>query len=83
VLGSTSLTTLADPEWVYTSGLGWAPGDVDGAMPQLIWSADEDWCLAIEVDAPYTVVGGSADLVRALLSTPGVEGHAIRDPDYV
>lgn len=82
VLGSTTLTDLADPEWVYASGLGWAPEGIGGTMPQLIWPADEAWCVSIEVDAPYTVVAGSVEFVRALLSASSVEGHAIREPDY-
>ncbi|NEN04347.1 hypothetical protein G3T36_00535 [Diaminobutyricibacter tongyongensis] len=82
VLGSTSLHDLAQPDWPYRSGLGWALGDLDGIMPQLIWPADQTWCLSIEVDAPYTVIAGPRELIRDLLAIPGVEGHAIREPRY-
>lgn len=79
-LGSTTLVDLAKAEWPFRSGLGWVQGDLGGTMPQLIWPADETWCISIEVDAPYTVVAGPHELVRALLALPGVEGHAIREP---
>ncbi|WP_426516114.1 hypothetical protein ACPPVQ_15935 [Diaminobutyricibacter sp. McL0618] len=81
-LGSTSLDELARPDWPHHAGLGWAPDDETGIMPQLIWPADETWCLSIEVDAPYTVVAGPRELVRELLALPGIEGQAIREPRY-
>lgn len=34
--------------------------------PNLIWPADQSWFLATEVDATFTVVGGSATLVDAV-----------------
>jgi len=80
VLGSTSLDALAQPDWPYRAGLGWTAGDVNGIMPQLIWPADEAWCLSIEVDAPYTVVAGPRELIRDILALPEVEGQAIREP---
>lgn len=82
VLGSTSLDALARPDWPYGAGLGWVPGDIDGIMPQLIWPADEAWCLSIEVDAPYTVVAGPRELIREILALPGVEGQTMQEPHY-
>ena len=81
-LGSTSLDELAQPDWPHRAGLGWAPDDAMGIMPQLIWPADETWCLSIEVDAPFTVVAGPLELVRGLLALPGIEGQAIGEPRY-
>ena len=81
-LGATNLDELARPDWPRRAGLGWAPDDETGIMPQLIWPADETWCLSIEVDAPYTVVAGPRELVRELLTLDGIEGHSIREPRY-
>ncbi|HYM49894.1 MAG TPA: hypothetical protein VET65_04900, partial [Candidatus Limnocylindrales bacterium] len=52
----------SDPELV-----AWDDG------PNLWWPGDRAWCVASEIDFPYTYVGGSAALVEAILAHPGIE----------
>lgn len=36
--------------------------------PNLFWSADHAWFVATEIDVPWTGIGGSAELIRDLMS---------------
>lgn len=49
--------------------------------PNLLWAADRSWCLATEIDLDSTVIGGSAALVAALLTHPGLEALPVREDD--
>lgn len=48
-----------------------AVGLEDG--PNLWWPDDRAWCVASEVDFPYTYVGGSQQLVDAIVINPAIE----------
>lgn len=39
----------------------------------LAWPEDRSWCLATEIDAEVTYVGGSKDLIAAILDASGLE----------
>ncbi|MEU1409984.1 hypothetical protein ABZ471_48835 [Streptomyces sp. NPDC005728] len=52
-------------------------------LPDLWWPADRAWCVGGDVDLTSTYVGGSADLVAALLSAPGLEAHPVAAGDTV
>ena len=39
----------------------------------LAWPEDRSWCLATEIDAEVTYVGGSKELISAILEEPGLE----------
>ena len=39
----------------------------------LAWPESRNWCLATEIDAEVTYVGGSKELVSAILDEPGLE----------
>jgi hypothetical protein len=54
-------------------------GDWDQS-PNLWWPADERWCVASEIDLPWTYVGGTADMVERLVMDNRIEALAIR-PD--
>lgn len=41
--------------------------------PTLMWPADHAWCLSTELDAEYTIIGGTHALADDLLTTAGVE----------
>jgi hypothetical protein len=41
--------------------------------PNLIWPADRAWCVATDVDLDSTLVGGSAEAVKALLASAELE----------
>jgi hypothetical protein len=45
--------------------------------PHLIWPEDRSWFVAGEVDFDSTLVGGSRDLVEALVATPGLEVYEV------
>jgi hypothetical protein len=47
--------------------LGWEDG------PNLWWPDDHAWCVASEIDFPYTYVGGSQELIDAIIGDPAIE----------
>jgi hypothetical protein len=49
------------------SALDWWDG------PNLWWPEDHAWCVATEIDLPYSYIGGSRALIDALLSTRDIE----------
>lgn len=46
---------------------GWEDG------PNLWWPDDQAWCVASEIDFPYTYVGGTSELIDAILQDPALE----------
>lgn len=44
----------------------------------LAWPDDRSWCLATEIDAEVTYVGGSRSLIAAVLEEPGLEAVPAR-----
>ncbi|MFI6867342.1 hypothetical protein [Nocardia sp. NPDC050406] len=76
LLFDTTLSELADPDWVYTAGLGWTP-DFPGATPQLLWPADHTWSVASEIDFDSTIVAGPRTLIDAVLSDNRFEAFEI------
>jgi hypothetical protein len=63
----------------------------DGRTPNLWWPDDHAWCVASEIDLPWTYVGGSAALIAGLLADARVEAHPAspgdnhhqRSPDWL
>jgi len=51
--------------------------------PNLWFPADRSWCVVTDIDLMSTYVGGSAGLVRALLSGEGLEVHPASPDDLV
>jgi hypothetical protein len=51
-------------------GEGWDDG------PNLWWPDDRSWCVASEIDLPYTYVGGSTKLIEDILADPPLEALA-------
>ena len=49
---------------------GWEDG------PNLWWPEDRAWCVASEIDFPYTYVGGSTKLIEEILGHPDLEALA-------
>ncbi len=41
--------------------------------PNLAWPADRSWCLATEIDFDSTLVGGSTELIAAVVHSPALE----------
>jgi hypothetical protein len=50
-----------------TQAAGWQDG------PNLWWPDDRAWCVASEIDLPYTYVGGSKELIDEILKHPELE----------
>lgn len=49
------------------------PFALDGQSPNLMWSEDQSWCTATEVDLDSTVLGGSDELVKKLVLASDLE----------
>jgi len=49
--------------------------------PSLFWSANQSWCVGTEIDFDSTVVGGSADLIRAVLTAPSLDAWPVGPDD--
>jgi hypothetical protein len=47
--------------------------DLAGHAPSLWWPADHAWCVATDVDLPWTYVGGPRGLIDAILTDPRIE----------
>jgi hypothetical protein len=56
---------------------GWEDG------PNLWWPDDKSWCVACEIDFPYTYVGGSKELIDAILEDPTLESLPAKDTDGI
>jgi hypothetical protein len=50
-----------------TQAAGWQDG------PNLWWPDDRAWCVASEIDLPYTYVGGSKELIDEIIEHPVLE----------
>jgi hypothetical protein len=57
--------------------LGWEDG------PNLWWPEDRAWCVASEIDFPYTYVGGSKELINAIDNDPAIEALPATDSDGI
>lgn len=62
-----SLGELAHPPW-FDDGLGFS-----SPTANLAWPADRSWCLATEIDFDSTLVGGTAELVDAVVHSEVLE----------
>lgn len=45
--------------------------------PSIFWPEDHSWCVATEVDADTTLVGGSSDLIAEIINSPLLEALPI------
>lgn len=62
---------LAAPLWA-SSNLG-----DERRSPNLAWPRDRAWMLSSEIYEDSTIVGGSIELIRALVACPELEAHAV------
>ncbi|HEY7456971.1 MAG TPA: hypothetical protein VH703_06815 [Solirubrobacterales bacterium] len=49
--------------------------------PNLIWPADRSWLVASEVDFDSTLIGGSAELIEAIVQSPALEAWQVEPTD--
>jgi len=45
--------------------------------PNLFWPADRAWCAASEIDFDSTLIGGSTELIQAILDTPRLDAWLV------
>jgi hypothetical protein len=60
------------------------PGGLRGfepRSPNLFWPADHSWCVASEIDFDSTLVGGTTELIRAILDEPGLDAWSVGPED--
>jgi hypothetical protein len=56
---------------LFTGSVKDAAGWEDG--PNLWWPDDRAWCVASEIDLPYTYVGGSTEVIAEIMKHPALE----------
>lgn len=84
ILFRGGVSEFADPEWMLTvpwrdrelETHGFAPS---AQSPSLVWPDDHAWVMVTEVDFDSTIVGGSTELIRALVGDARLEAHPIRE----
>ncbi len=59
------------------AALGWDDG------PNLWWPDDRAWCVASEIDLPYTYVGGPQALIHAIFNDPAIEALVATPADGI
>ncbi|MGE5603368.1 MAG: hypothetical protein ACM30E_09970 [Nitrososphaerales archaeon] len=59
------------------SGEDWGRREV----PNLIWPEDRSWFVVSEVDFDSTLVGGSAELIKAIVESPALEAWQVEPTD--
>jgi hypothetical protein len=63
--------------------MGWHGSDdwFEPQSPSLLWPADHSWCVGTEIDFDSTLVGGSTELVDAVLAAPGLDAWPVHPGD--
>ena len=51
--------------------------------PNLFWPADHAWCVASEIDSDSTLLGGSRELIDAILQTPTFDSWPVQPNDLL
>jgi hypothetical protein len=65
-----------------TDEVGHDEGLVPGSQsPNLLWPADRAWFVASEIDFDSTLVGGTEDLIGAILAEPGLDAWPVGPDD--
>ncbi|HXF01353.1 MAG TPA: hypothetical protein VN601_00055 [Arthrobacter sp.] len=68
---------FADHGW--PAGAPWHDGSACPQSPSIVWPDDRNWVLVTEIDWDSTIVAGSWDLIKALVSDPAIETLPIRE----
>jgi hypothetical protein len=63
--------------------MGWhgSPTGFEPQSPSLLWPAGRSWCVGTEIDFDSTLVGGSADLIGAVLTARGLDAWPVEPDD--
>lgn len=68
----------------YGEGPSPEPGELDWKWreaPNLIWPADRSWFVVSEVDFDSSLVGGSTELIKAIVESPELEAWQVEPTD--
>jgi hypothetical protein len=76
LLFESSVHELEDASWPYRAGIGWRDG-MPGPIPSLLWPADRSWFVSTEIDYDSTVIGGSRELIDAVLACDVIESAEV------
>jgi hypothetical protein len=78
VLFRGGIAELTDPDW--PTRMPWrdparaaSGSDAESECPAIVWPTDRAWIVVSEIDFDSTLVAGSAELVTALIRTPGLD----------
>ncbi len=74
--------------WLYRGTLGEvtniAPDRWGAVSANLWWPEDHSWCVASEIDLPWTYLAGTEELVSAVVTDSSLEATRVRpDDDYI
>lgn len=53
----------------------------EAQSPNLFWPADRDWCVGSEIGFDSTLLGGTTELVNAILQAPQLDSWPIQPDD--
>ncbi len=56
---------------------------VEHQSANLVWAPDRTWCVATEIDRDSTYIGGSAELVSAIVGSHALEAFQVQPDDEI
>jgi hypothetical protein len=62
-------------------GWHWPPIGFEPQSPSLLWPANQSWCVSTEIDFDSTLVGGTEDLINAILTATGLDAWPVEPDD--
>jgi hypothetical protein len=71
VLPKSPRVRLPGRDYLLFTGSAEAQGWEHGPNPW--WPNDRAWCVASEIDLPYSYVGGTTELIAKILNAPALE----------
>ena len=66
--------------------MGWSFFELGGSHQpaNVVWADDRSWCLATDIDFDSTYIGGSAELVSAIVGSSTLEAREVKpDDDFI
>lgn len=75
ILFSAGAAAFADPRW--PEHAPWIDESWYAQSPSLLWPDDHAWVMSTEIDYDSTLVAGSTELIRSIVSNPHLEAAAL------
>lgn len=75
ILFQAGIAAFTQTQWQQAAP--WGNDLISPNSPSILWPADRAWFLATEIDYDSTLVGGSAELIRDIIATPGLEAMVL------